>query len=132
MSKNFGKATKVLSYGSALIDVGVGIYDNIKNGESALHIISDAVSDAAITGGSVWIIATVLAGATGPVGAVLAALATVGAYVFTDMAPVKGKTVREWVKTGARYIVDNTANLYHDVKADLTDLYYDAKYLFGF
>ena len=50
-------ASKVLSaaaYGAALIDVGMGVYDNVNTGASPKKVISDAVVDAAFTGGSVW------------------------------------------------------------------------------
>ena len=128
MSTKFTKTLKVLSYGAALIDVGIGMYDNIKNGESALHIISDAVVDAGVTGGSVYAVAAI----AGFAGATPAFIVSVGIYVLTDMIHWGGKSAREWIKTGIRSLTDFTANIYNDVKDDLTDLYYDAKYLFGF
>ena len=107
-------ASKVLSaaaYGAALIDVGMGVYDNVNTGASPKKVISDAVVDAAFTGGSVWAagaagsaigtaVGSFAPGVGNVVGAGAGFLIGITIYAVTDMTSFGGKTARQWAKEG--------------------------------
>ena len=111
ISNGASKIFTAAAYGAAAIDVGIGIYDNVKNGASAKKIILDAAVDAAITGGSIWAagalgsaigttIGTIIPGAGNIVGAGVGFVIGIGIYALTDMVYYNGKTARTWVKEG--------------------------------
>ena len=107
-------ASKVLSaasYGAALIDVGMGVYDNVNTGASPKKVISDAVVDAVFTGGSVWAagaagsaigtaVGSFAPGVGNVVGAGAGFLIGITIYAVTDMTSFGGKTARQWAKEG--------------------------------
>ena len=114
LDSRFGTALNILAYGAVAIDVGQGIYNNIQSGASATEIISDAVIDAAITGGGIFaaakagaafgaLVGSFLPGAGNVVGAVAGVLVSVGIYYFTDIKEnASGNTLREEIKIWAK------------------------------
>ena len=109
--KNASKTFGALAYGVAVIDVGLGIYDNVQNNASTKKIVLDATVDAAISGGSMWAagaaggaagtaVGSVIPGAGNLVGAGVGFVIGVGLYIVTDMIDFNGKTARNWVKEG--------------------------------
>ena len=105
------KALNYAAYGVAVIDVGIGIYDNINNGASVKKIALDASIDAIISGGSIWAagaagsaigtaVGTIIPGAGNVVGAGAGFLIGIGLYVVTDMLQFNGKSLRTMAKEG--------------------------------
>ena len=106
--------SKVLSkaaYGAVAIDVGIGVYENIKNGVPAKKVVLDALVDTAFTASSIWtagmagsivgnIAGTLCPGVGNLVGTAAGFIVGVGIYVVTDMVSFNGKTAREWAKYG--------------------------------
>lgn len=95
-----------MAYGSALIDVGVGVRNNLASDAPFKKVSIDATVDAVYSGGAVFISAK--AGALirgcigGPVGAFVGIFAGyltgIGLYYLTDLMYVDGKNIRTWQK----------------------------------
>ena len=109
ISKGASKILSVAAYGAAIIDVGVGVYDNIRRGASAKRVALDAVVDATITCGSVWAagalgsavgtaIGTIIPGAGNIIGAGAGFIIGIGIYALTDMVSFNGETARTKAK----------------------------------
>ena len=103
------RAFSVAAYGVALMDVGIGIYDNVQSHAPVKKIVLDATVDAVVSGGSIWAAGAAgsaignAAGSIFPVagnviGAGAGFIIGAGLYVLTDMIPIGGKTVRGWMK----------------------------------
>lgn len=110
---NWGvKSTKVLNwlaYLAVVVDVGVGIHDNIQMGAPLEKIVGDAAGDALVTGGTIWLagkagaaigslFGTSVLGVGNVVGAVAGFIVGVFIYVAVDVFQKNGKTFRERVK----------------------------------
>ena len=117
ISAGFSKILNVLSYGAVVIDVGIGVYDNIQKSNSVQHIVADAAVDAAVTGSSIWAAAAIGSLIGGPVGTVVALAGSALIYVGTDMIEINGKSARDWVKVGAEWAVDNISDKWNEVKS---------------
>ena len=111
VSKGASKVLNYVSYGAVAIDVGIGVYDNVNSGAPFKKIVSDAVVDLAITGGSIWAagaagsaigaaIGTIIPGAGNIIGAGAGFIIGIGIYALTDMVSYNGKTARTWAKEG--------------------------------
>ena len=106
VNAGFQKAFSVMAYGSALIDVGVGVRNNLASDAPFKKVAIDATVDAVYSGGAVFISAK--AGALiggcigGPVGAFVGIFAGyltgIGLYYLTDLMYVDGKNIRTWQK----------------------------------
>jgi hypothetical protein len=103
------RAFSTAAYGVALMDVGIGIYDNVQNHAPVKKIVLDATVDAVVSGGSIWAAGAAgsaignAAGSVFPVagnviGAGAGFVIGAGLYALTDMIPIGGKTVRGWIK----------------------------------
>lgn len=110
-SKVTAKVLNVISYGSVVIDVGYGIYNNINNNSSTKKIVLDAIVDVTISGGSVWAsaamgsfvgtaVGTVLPVARNANGAGVGFVVGIGIYALTDMISFNGKSARNHMKEG--------------------------------
>ena len=105
------KSLKVASYGTAVIDVGIGVYENINNGATPKKTILDATVDTAFSVSSIWAagaiggaignaVGTVVPVAGNIVGTAAGFLVGVGIYALTDVITYNGKTARNWAKEG--------------------------------
>ena len=100
---SYSKAIKGLGYVGVVVDVGVGINENIKNGASTDRIASDAVVDGAFSVGSLAvagkagaIAGTIVPGAGTAVGAVVG----MAGHVITDSMKINGKSLKDYTKDG--------------------------------
>ena len=100
-----------MGYGVAVIDVGIGIYDNIQNNASTEKIILDATVDVVISGGSIWAAGaagtaigaacgSIIPGAGNVIRSIAGFIIGIGIYALTDMVEYNGKTARTWAKEG--------------------------------
>ena len=93
------------------VDVGYGIYENVKNGTRPQKTISDAIVDIGVGVGTMA--GTAAAGAAigslipiPLVGTIGGAAVGVVIYVLTDVMEINGKSIVGWVKEGAAVIAD--------------------------
>ena len=111
LSSGTNKVLNKFSYVAVAIDVCGGIYNNIQNNASTKTIISDAVVDTAVTGGSIRLsgsagaaigasAGTVCPGLGNVIGGIGGFAVGVCIYVVTDRIEFNGKTAREWLKEG--------------------------------
>lgn len=101
-TKSLKTLGKIASVGAVVADVGVGIYDNIQNNESAGKIAYDAVVDTSFTVGNIFISGAIgaAAGSVVPgVGTIVGFAVGVLTSIVTDVwVGSNGKTMRETVK----------------------------------
>ena len=99
------KVLNVVSYGSVAIDVGIGIYENVQNNAAPHKVLTDALVDVAISGGSIWAagyigaaIGSVIPGAGTLVGGLIGMGVGLLLNVVTDCIYVDGKNFRQHTK----------------------------------
>ena len=85
-------------YGSVLIDVGVGVYQNVNNGASIDKIVYDAVVDTELTASIISVSAFAGSLVAGPAGTIIGIAVGVGLTYLIDMHKFHGLTVRETLK----------------------------------
>ena len=112
---NWGGA---LNYAVVGLDVGIGIYENIEAGTRTQKIVTDAVVDAGVGAGTIWLSAVAGAGAGSivpvagnVVGAVVGTATGVVIYVVTDVFQINGKSPVEWAKEGAGWLGDRAVEI---------------------
>lgn len=124
-NSKIAKAVDALDTIGIIIDVGVGVYENIQSGTDTQRIVTDAVVDAGVSIGSGWLaglagtsaaaavakisIATGTAIAPGLgtlIGAGVGVVVGIGIYFVTEVIEINGKSAVDWVKEGVDWIVD--------------------------
>jgi hypothetical protein len=111
------KGIKALGYVGVGIDVGTGIYDNVKEGSSVEKTASDAVVDGAFSVGGMLAASAAgaklgaLGGSFVPgfgniIGAVGGAVVSGAIYALTDGLKVNGKSVKDHIKDGISNLFD--------------------------
>ena len=115
-SSNLAKALKSVPYITVALDTGLGVYENIQNNSELQQTISDTIVDigfglggiaASTAAGSAA--GSIVPGAGTAVGAVVGFVAGTAYYVTTDVITIKGKTLVDWAKYGAGWLVDKIA-----------------------
>ena len=127
-NSKIAKAVDKLGTIGVIIDVGVGVYENVQSGTDTQRIVTDAVVDAGVSVGGGWLAglagtgaaaaATKIGAATGTaiapgvgtlIGAGVGVVAGVGIYFVTEVVEINGKSAVDWVKDGVDWIVDGIA-----------------------
>lgn len=118
-SSVLGKSMKAVPYASLALETGIGIYENINEGESAQRVVSDAAVDVGVGLSGIWVSALV-GGAVGSlipvpivgtlVGVGAGLVAGIGYYIVTDIITFNGKSVVEWAKEGAGWAGNQISN----------------------
>ncbi len=127
-NSKIAKAVDALGTIGVIIDVGVGVYENVQSGTDTQRIVTDAVVDAGVSVGGGWLAglagtgaaaaATKIGAAFGTaiapgvgtlIGAGVGIVAGVGIYFVTEVIEINGKSAVDWVKDGVDWIVDGIA-----------------------
>lgn len=120
-NSKLAKTVDILGKVGIVIDVGVGVYENIQSGTDAQRIVTDAMVDTGVSiGGGLLASAAgsaaagAVAGSVAPgvgnlIGAGVGFLAGVGIYLVTEVVEINGKSAVDWVKEGVDWFADGIA-----------------------
>lgn len=122
-SVNWGS---VLGYGTVVLDVGLGIYDNIQGETRTQKIVTDAIVDTGVGVGTIWAsaaagaaIGSVVPGPGNAVGAVGGLVVGGIIYVATDVVTINGKSAVDWSKEGLAWVGDTVVDWIGDNVSDV-------------
>ena len=125
INSNLSKTVDAFGYVGALVDVGVGVRENIQNGTDAQRIVTDAIVDAGVSigGGFLATIASTAAvgavsGSVAPgvgnlIGAGVGLVVGVGVYFFTEVLEINDKSAVDWLKESADWIADSIVDWFN-------------------
>ena len=120
-NSKIAKAVDTLGTIGVIIDVSVGVYENVQSGTDTQRIVTDAVVDAGVSIGGGLLASAAASAATGAVagsvapgvgnliGAGVGFVAGVGIYFATEVIEINGKSAVDWVKEGVDWLVDGIA-----------------------